>query len=122
MWNAEMQMEYAPLMGGWLAPNAHNQFIQTLGETGVVGLGVLLIVYYVFGKASWRLYSLTGGVSFFLFIYLVLRSLTEVSIVLAATQSNFIIFWTFYAILISSWKFKTLNNLLTSKVTCQNGT
>jgi O-antigen ligase len=106
MWNAEMQMEYAPLMGGWLAPNAHNQFLQTLGESGVVGVGLLLIVYYVFGKAAWRHYSLTGGVSLFMFIYLVIRSLTEISIVLAATQSSFIIFWTIFALMISSYKYK----------------
>lgn len=106
LWSTEMQLDYASLMGGWLAPHAHNQLLQTLGESGVVGATLLLIIYCLLGKESWKLFSFTGGVSFFLFIYLVLRSLTEVPIVLQVTQSNFYTFWIIYALLIAAYKWK----------------
>jgi O-antigen ligase len=106
MWNPEMQIEYSQLLSGFLAPHAHNQFLQTLGESGLCGLVLLLFVYYSFANISLKAYSTTAGVSFFMFIYLVIRSLSEVPIVLSATQSNFFGTWRVYSILLAGYKFK----------------
>ena len=58
--------------------HAHNQFIHTLGAAGVVGLVALLICLGAMSVAAWRTRSASHGVSLVLFVFLLLRGLTEV--------------------------------------------
>lgn len=43
LWDIEMRLSYLPMLG-WASPHAHNQFYQTLGESGIVGI-IGLAVY-----------------------------------------------------------------------------
>lgn len=58
--------------------HAHNQYLQTLGAAGVVGLISLIAYLGTFGLFAWRSNRGTRGVSIGLFLFIVLRGITEV--------------------------------------------
>ncbi|WNO06254.1 O-antigen ligase family protein [Rhodoferax mekongensis] len=58
--------------------HAHNQYIQTLGSAGIVGLVTLIIYLAAFGLFAWRANRCTRGVSIGLFLFIVFRGITEV--------------------------------------------
>ena len=77
LWDMEYRLKYAPIQLRYSAGMAHNQFFQSLGESGV--LGVLGLLFYVstllyFGA---RFFSITRGVSLALVIVLIARSVSE---------------------------------------------
>ena len=47
-WSAKAMLDYVNLLG-WAAPHAHNQLLQVLSQTGLLGLGVMVIwgLHYV---------------------------------------------------------------------------
>lgn len=74
LWDLEFRMKY----GIPAAVNAHNQFFQTLGESGVIGfLGLLFYVGALIGYAL-KFSVRTKGVSIALVLMLLIRSMTEV--------------------------------------------
>ncbi len=77
LWDMDYRLKYAPIKFQYTAGMAHNQFFQSLGESGV--LGVLGLLAYVstllyFGV---RFISVTRGVSLALFAILIARSVSE---------------------------------------------
>jgi len=74
LWGDAFRVKYRMLHVG----QAHNQFIQTLGESGVVGMVGLLIYLWMFALVAIRHAGPTNGLSVSLFVLLILRSVTEV--------------------------------------------
>lgn len=74
LWGDAFRVKYRMLHVG----QAHNQFIQTLGESGVVGMAGLLIYLWVLALLAIRHAGPTNGLSVSLFVLLLLRSVTEV--------------------------------------------
>lgn len=71
-------LDYRISVGLNYAFHAHNQFIQTLAEAGLVGLLGLLPLYAAFMVSAFRTRVLTLGASLALMLLLALRSITEV--------------------------------------------
>ncbi len=73
LWGDAFRAKYRLLFVG----QAHNQFIQTLGESGIIGIAGLLIYLWVLALLSLRHARATSGLSVSLFLMLILRSITE---------------------------------------------
>ena len=73
LWGDAFRAKYRLLFVG----QAHNQFIQTLGESGIIGTAGLLIYLGVLALLSIRHARATNGLSVSLFLMLILRSITE---------------------------------------------
>jgi O-antigen ligase len=71
------------------ATNAHNQFMDTLARSGVVGATALVLYAVVLLALSLRAARATGGLSIALFIALALRSVSEVPLSLFGYGSEF---------------------------------
>jgi exopolysaccharide production protein ExoQ len=72
--------DYAQRMDQAWAGQAHNQYVQTLGRHGVVGLAGLMVLLAVLLGQALRLASHTRYVSLALVALLLVRSLTEANI------------------------------------------
>lgn len=70
------------------ATNAHNQFMDTLARSGVVGATALVLYSIVLLVYSVRAAKVTGGLSIALFIALALRSISEVPLVIFSYGSE----------------------------------
>jgi O-antigen ligase len=71
--------EFAYRMGYLgVASNAHNQFVDVLGSSGVVGLLSLLVYLFLLFKYAWSSVGNTRGVSLALAIFILVRCITEV--------------------------------------------
>ena len=64
------------------ATNAHNQFMDTLARSGIVGAVVLVVYALVLLVLSFKYARRSGGLSLALFIALALRSISEVPLTL----------------------------------------
>ena len=72
--------------------HAHNQFIHTFGAAGVVGLFALVVYLVMLGRMAWQARSTSRGVTLVLFLFLLIRGLTELPLnVSNAMQGEFII-------------------------------
>lgn len=69
--------EYRIQMGKVYAGQAHNQFIQTLGESGLVGFILLLGYMGVLLRLALRTFSVSQGLSLTLFVLILIRCVTE---------------------------------------------
>lgn len=61
--------------------HAHNQYIHTLGDSGFVGLGALLIYCVALAVYSWRARRQTRWLSVALALYILLRGITEAPLI-----------------------------------------
>lgn len=76
LWDREYRLQYAPQYL-YIVGMAHNQFFQTLGESGVlgvIGLVVYVVTLIVYGL---KFFTLTRGASLALVIVLIARSISE---------------------------------------------
>ncbi|MDB5744877.1 MAG: O-antigen ligase protein [Polaromonas sp.] len=78
LWDAPFRLS----IGMPNATHAHNQFMDTLSRSGTVGASVLMLYALVLLVLSIRYTRATGGLSLALFIALVLRSVSEVPLLL----------------------------------------
>lgn len=87
LWSSDFQRKT-----GLLFTHAHNQYLQTLGAAGIVGLLALICFLLVLLRTAWQVRSETRGISVALAVYLLLRGLTEVPLsVSAAMQGEFLV-------------------------------
>jgi O-antigen ligase len=76
LWSRDYQREK-----GMFISHAHNQYVHTLGDTGFVGLAVLLLYCAMVGYAAWHARQATRGVSVALATYIFVRGMTEVPLI-----------------------------------------
>ena len=101
LWDQRMALDFAS-MYGWLPEHAHNQFYQTLGEAGLVGLTGLLIFTVILIMYAVRHHSWTRGASLALVVTLLVRAITELSMHGDLGESFFAFFVTFAALIVIS--------------------
>lgn len=78
LWDEKMFGEYAEkIKFGWTFSHAHNQYVQSLGESGIVGLVALLIYLSVFLYFGIKYAKQTRGMSLIFALYPILRGWTE---------------------------------------------
>lgn len=73
LWSPEFRQSYAMLYVG----QAHNQFIQTLGDSGLIGITGLIIYVATLVSYCLRLSTVSQGISISVLILILVRSLTE---------------------------------------------
>lgn len=76
LWGPEMRRAYLSSLG-WAPPHAHNQFFQTLGESGLIGVAGLAIYLLVLVRYGWRYSEASRGVTLYLVLAMMLRGITE---------------------------------------------
>ncbi len=97
LWDLGFRIKY----GIPAAINAHNQFIQTLGESGIIGLAALLFYVGALVGYALKFAASTKGVSVALVLMLLIRSMTEVPFrMFLSLDAAFLIHLTIFAILI----------------------
>lgn len=97
LWDSEMRFDYERMFGAIWSPNtAHNQFLQTLGTSGIIGFIFLLLYLGTIFHAAWRLRKPTKWISVSIFMFFLLRSFTEVWVRLGP-DANFVLSWLLFA-------------------------
>ncbi len=87
LWSPEFAARYGYL---GVASNAHNQFIDTLGSSGIVGFTGLIIYLTILAIFSVRLLRVSNGASLALLLLILLRGYTEVPLkTVNVTTSDF---------------------------------
>ncbi len=98
LWDVEMARRYVPALG-WAPAQAHNQFVQTLGEAGLVGFTGLVVYLMTLIWFGVRLRRVSEGPSFLLVTILLLRSLTDRWYSAGATDGNLFIHFSILSLL-----------------------
>ena len=76
LWDIDYRLQYAPQYL-YIVGMAHNQFIQTLGESGIVGVLGLSIYLLTLVKLGFQYFSMTRGVSLVIVVIFLARSMSE---------------------------------------------
>ncbi len=76
LWDIEYRLKYAPQYLD-IVGMAHNQFFQTLGESGILGVIGLVIYMITLLKVGLQYFSATRGVSLALVVIFLTRSISE---------------------------------------------
>lgn len=100
LWSPEFSVSYG-LLG--VASNSHNQFVDVVATSGIVGL-IGFSAYFVFVVVSgWRERISTNGLSLALVAFMLARSIPEVPFRIVNIQSNdFLIHLFLFALLVCS--------------------
>jgi O-antigen ligase len=94
-----MGLRFLPYLG-WAPAQAHDQFVQTLGEAGLVGAAGLCVYLVVLAWSGIRLRSISGGISLSLTMVLLLRGLTDRWYSAGATDGNLFVHFVVFAMLL----------------------
>ena len=73
IWGAERRLRFNMLHVG----QAHNQFVQTLGEAGLAGLAMLVVYLLALLTAAWRRFVASRGLVLALLLLVLARCVTE---------------------------------------------
>ena len=76
LWNAQSLAEFYSLYN-WTPNQSHNQFFQTLGYAGIVGILALMLFYFTSGKQLMKNSKNLNSVVNWLLICIFVRSITE---------------------------------------------
>lgn len=106
LWNLRMGLAYAPIIGS-VAPHAHSQFYQSLGESGIVGIMGLFLYVITLLVYGVRYARATGGVALILVSVLLLRGITEPPLNSAPGSSDFYAQFLVFAFLILASRCKS---------------
>jgi exopolysaccharide production protein ExoQ len=97
LWDMEFRVTQ-----GLFAGHAHNQFLQTLGEAGLVGLSALVLYMILLLYFAWRHAEESRGVTLALAVVLLVRCMTEAPFRLVVLlEPAFLTHLTLFAILTS---------------------
>lgn len=101
LWDMEYRLKYAPIQLRYAAGMAHNQFFQSLGESGVLGVLGLLVYVSTLLYFGVRFFSVTRGVSLSLVAVLITRSVSETPFRNQALDLMFFIHFAVFVLLLS---------------------
>lgn len=117
LWDMEYRLKYAPIQLQYSAGMAHNQFFQSLGESGVLGvMGLLFYVGTLFYYGV-RFFSATRGVSLALICVLVARSISEAPFRNQAIDLMFFIHFAVFVLFLSLMAFEKKQHSLQKRTT-----
>lgn len=75
LWDLEFRLQNGAALAAW---HAHNQFLQALGESGLVGLGALLLYTGALCFYAFKFAARTKGISLALLLLMLVRSISEI--------------------------------------------
>lgn len=75
LWDIEFRITHGAALAAW---HAHNQYIHSLGEAGIVGLVAMLIYTAAFIYYGFKFAGKTRGVSLALLLLILVRTVTEI--------------------------------------------
>ncbi|NWG38773.1 MAG: O-antigen ligase family protein [Hydrogenophilaceae bacterium] len=75
LWDLEFRLQHGAALAAW---HAHNQYIQALGEAGIVGLIAMVIYTAAFIYYGFKFAVRTRGVSLALLLLILVRTVTEI--------------------------------------------
>lgn len=101
LWDMEYRLKYAPIQLRYSAGMAHNQFFQSLGESGVLGVLGLMVYVSTLLYFGVRFFSVTRGVSLSLVAVLITRSVSETPFRNQALDLMFFIHFAVFVLLLS---------------------
>jgi len=102
IWNLDFRQTYGYLWAG----QAHNQIMQTIGESGILGLLSLVVFYAVLIQIGSKYAPVTKGAAFGIVILILMRSFTEVPLRNYLIDMSFIMNSIFYIVLLNSHQHK----------------
>lgn len=91
-WSSDVLLDLVNLLG-WAAPHAHNQILQVLSESGLVGLGVFLLWLVAFLKAARRAPERLRKPLWWLVAFFFLPGMTEVILQYNLGPGNSVLTW-----------------------------
>ena len=101
LWDMDYRLKYAPLHLQYSAGMAHNQFFQTLGESGVLGVVGLMAYVSTLVFFGMRFFLASHGVSLALVAVLIARSVSETPFRNYALDLMFFIHFAVFVLLLS---------------------
>lgn len=96
LWGPDFRRDYAPPHLFNLVGMAHNQFVHTLGESGIIGLCALVFHISVVGWLSFDVRKKDGGVAALLWLFIVIRCMTEAPFLNHTISANSIVLLILY--------------------------
>ncbi|MEM2582733.1 MAG: O-antigen ligase family protein [Candidatus Caldarchaeum sp.] len=99
LWDPEMALAYAPLLG-WAPAQSHNQYLQSLGEGGIIGLVGLMAYGLIVLQTGWRYRFMGYGLPFVLPLLWFIRGFTESWYRGATTDGNLTIHMFIFAFIV----------------------
>ncbi|MDP1863755.1 MAG: O-antigen ligase family protein [Thiobacillus sp.] len=101
LWDIDYRIKYAPQQLLYSAGMAHNQFFQTLGESGVLGVIGLSLYVLILVKYGIKYFSTTRGASLALVVVLLTRSISETPFRNQALDLMFFVHFGVFVLLLS---------------------
>lgn len=100
LWDIQMQQEYARTLHNWAPAHAHNQFYQTLGTSGIIGIVglficVLIIIFTVMKLSKEKRFGLL-----LMLLLFFIRGFTEPVLLNKVNDTNFFITFIFLLMII----------------------
>lgn len=99
LWGDSMQQTYFSVLQ-FTPGTAHNQVLQTLGESGVIGVFGLVIFIAIFLWFSFKYSKQSNGITIILFMFIFIRSVTEVTLPISINNVGFNVQFVAFSLLI----------------------
>jgi O-antigen ligase len=99
LWDPEMALQYASWVG-WTPAQSHNQYIQSLGEGGWIGLGGFILYGLILSINAFRVRRVGLGLPFVLVLAWFIRGFTESWYRKATTDGNLFIHMVIFALVV----------------------
>jgi O-antigen ligase len=105
LWSEEFRARYGEFFA--FAGQAHNQFIQSLGESGLVGLGALVVYFLTMLVVAMKTSERTAGLSLACFSLIAVRLLTEAALRTYRVDAAFMLHVFLLYVLVVAWAERT---------------
>jgi O-antigen ligase len=99
LWDRDMSLMWLDVLG-WTPTHSHNQYLQTLGETGVFGFVSFITYIVLLFMYSWKVRKLGNGVALILIVGWLIRGFTEVWFSSASLGGNLLVHFLIVSLII----------------------